>query len=135
MANYKGLAVGAFGGSTINQDAAANDVLTLTAITGATADFLVCETGGGGELFVIDDEGQIEGELLLVAGAQLDAGAYLRFSVPPTTPPTTGLETGDLFVTLDNTTTGSALALCVDGGNNSLRYIPFGTATFGRATA
>ncbi len=79
--------------------------------------------------------GIAETETEFKAGMQIQAGQYLRFSVPPTTPPTTGLETGDLFVVLDNTTTGSAMALCVDGANNSLRYIPFGTATFGRATA
>ena len=92
MANYKGLAIGVFGG--------------------------IAET-----------------ETEFQAGIQIQAGQYLRFSAPPTTPPTTGLETGDLFVVLANTTTGAAVAVCVDGGNNSLRYIPFGTATFGRATA
>ena len=79
--------------------------------------------------------GSAESETNFDEGLSLNAGQYLRFSVPPTTPPTTGLETGDLFVVLANTTTGAAMALCVDGGNNSLRYIPFGTATFGRATA
>ena len=79
--------------------------------------------------------GIAENETNFNEGLAISAGQYLRFSVPPTTPPTTGLSTGDLFVVLDNTTTGAAVALCVDGGNNSLRYIPFGTATFGRATA
>lgn len=63
------------------------------------------------------------------------SGQFLKFSQPPTTPPTTGLETGDLFLVFDNTTTGAQLAVCVDGGNNSLRYVDFDTATFGRTTA
>ena len=63
------------------------------------------------------------------------SGQYLRFSTPPTTPPTTGLTTGDFFVALANTVGGAQLAVCVDGGNNSLRYVPLSTATFGRATA
>ncbi len=80
-------------------------------------------------------DGIAETETEFTAGMQIQAGQYLRFSVPPSTPPTTGLELGDLFLVMDNSTTGTAMAVCVDAGNNSLRYIPFGTATFGRATA
>ena len=85
MANYKGLAIGAYGG------------IAETSLT-------------------------------------IRSGQYLRFSTPPTTPPTTGLTIGDMFLVLDDTTTGTQLAVCVDSANNSLRYIPFGTATFSRAT-
>ena len=63
------------------------------------------------------------------------SGQDLRFSTPPTTPPTTGLTIGDMFVVMDNTAGATQLAVCVDSANNSLRYIPFSTATFGRATA
>lgn len=134
---YKGLAVPLWGESEIVQQTAGNDILTLTAVTGASGDFLVAQTAGGGEVFVVGAAGEVSaaGEIALDAGAQIQSAQYLRFSTPPTTPPTTGLETGDLFLVFNNTTTGAALAVCVDGSGNSLRYIPFGTATFGRATA
>ena len=139
MSNYKGLAVGAFGGSQIWQDATDSDALTITAITGATGDFLVCETAGGGEVFVVGAAGELTvgatvNEVDLGAGALIPAGQYLRFSTPPTTPPITGLTVGDMCLLLDDTTTGTQLAVCVDTTNNTLMYIPFGTATFSRAT-
>lgn len=128
--SFKGLAWPLAGEIQHHQLTAANDIITLTAITAASGDFLVCETAGGGEVFVID----AVGEMIPAAGVQLAAGQYLRFSSPPSTPPTTGLETGDMFVCFEDTSTKAQLAVCVDGTNNSLMYIPFGTATFGRAS-
>lgn len=128
--SYKGLAWPLAGEIHHRQVTAATDIITLTAITAASGDFLVCETAGGGEVFVVG----AAGEARAAGGVQIPSGQYLRFSSPPTTAPGSGLEKGDLFVTFSDTSTAAQLAVCVDTTNQSLMYIPFGTATFGRDT-
>lgn len=127
---YKGLAVPLWGESEIKQVHLANDILTLTAVTGATGDFLVCQTAGGGELFVIEADGAMRSPVGLILGS--GAGEYLRFSGMPTTAPTTGLTKGDFFVV--NGSTNMQLALCIDSTQNTLRYFVPNSITFGRDT-
>ena len=131
---FKGLAVPLWGESEIAQVTAATDILTMTAITAATADFLVCRSAGGGELFVVDDEGNLEKRIEGLAGLTIDgaAGNYLRFSNMPTTAPTTSLTKGDFFICAGST--NMSLALCIDSTQNTLRYFVPNTVTFGRDT-
>lgn len=56
---WKGLGVPLFGDFELRHRTAATDHVTLTAASGASGDFLVCRTAGGGELFVVQPEGQL----------------------------------------------------------------------------
>lgn len=114
MANYKGLAVGAFGGSTIAQDAAGNDILTFTQITGATGDFIRFDDNSATELLAIRELG------------------HIGFANLATTAPTTGLTKGDLFVV--NGSTNMQIALCISTAANTLNYFQAVTTSFGRDT-
>jgi len=76
--------------------------------------------------------GIAETETEFKGGLVVSPGSYVRFSVVPTTPPTTGLDQWDLFVIAGNGATGAQLALCVTG--NTLNYSQFNSLTFGRTT-
>ena len=86
------------------------------------------------DLFVIDDEGNLEKRLEVLAGATIDgaAGNYLRFSNMPPTAPTTSLTKGDFFICAGST--NMSLALCIDTTANTLRYFTPNSITFGRDT-
>lgn len=59
MATYMGLAVPLFGESTIEQQTAASDILTITGATSQAGDFFVCENSSGTEKFVVDKDGYV----------------------------------------------------------------------------
>lgn len=133
---YKGLAIPIAGPFEAKNTSTTLDHATLTAVSGASGDFIVCQTAGGGEVFVITDAGNVEvaGQLDVRAAAILSgsAGEYLRFSSMPTTAPTTGLTKGDFFICAGNT--NMQLALCIDTTQNTLRYFTPNSITFGRDT-
>lgn len=153
---YMGLAVPLFGDFEIKGRTAATDIMTITAASGATGDFIVCQTVGGGELFVVDNAGAITvGSSLTVAngvtvtagGATITAGDlvvtagdielnsktnYLRFSAAITTAPTTGLTKGDVFVAFGHTR--PQIGICISTAANTLWYITADTSAFGKTT-
>lgn len=56
---FKGLAVPLQGESNITQLAIANDILTITAATSNTSDYLVCENSSGTENFFVKSTGNV----------------------------------------------------------------------------
>jgi hypothetical protein len=118
--SYKGLAVPLAGESQIKQLTAANDILTLTAITAATGDFLVCETAGGGELIVVDANGYVTAQRLMLGAAN-----------GVTTAPTTGLTKGQIMVVWKSAT-HPVLGCCVSAATQLVQYIHgFNAGTLG----
>lgn len=135
---YKGLAVPLYGESEIKQSTAASDILTLTAISGATGDFLVCQTAGGGEVFVVAADGQLTVGSTVTISAQTTAIGVERFSLgtagAPTTTPTTGIAKGDMFVVWKSATV-PVLGMCVSTATKLVQYIAgFTAATLGIAS-
>ncbi len=119
---YKGLAVPIFGESEIKQTTAATDILTLTAITGASGDFFVAQTAGGGELAVLDSEGVLTVQKLVFGAAEA-----------PITAPTTGLTKGEMFVVWSSAT-HPVLGMCVSTATQLVQYIHgFNAGTLGIA--
>lgn len=108
---YKGLAVPLYGESEIKQVTAATDIITLTAASGATGDFLVAQTVGGGEVFVVDADGDVKARRLIIG----TAGA-------PTTAVTTGLTKGEMFLAWKSGTNPS-LVMCVSQATQALQYL------------
>ena len=120
--SYKGLAVPLSGESEIKQVTAATDIITLTAITGATGDFLVTQTAGGGEVAFIDANGYLTAQRLV-----WDA-------TTPTTGVTTGMTKGEIFVTWQSST-GPSLGMCVSTATQLVQYIAsFNIGTLGLAS-
>lgn len=155
---YKGLAVPLFGDFEIKGRTAATDIMTITAASGATGDFIVCQTVGGGELFVVDNTGALtaaagltvtSGGLTVTAGGltvtagdiQATAGDvilktktnYLRFSAGITTAPTTGLTKGDVFLAFGHT--WPQIGICTSTAANTIKYATALTNTFGVTTS
>jgi len=117
---YKGLAVPLYGESEIKQSTAATDIMTLTAITGATGDFLVAQTAGGGEVFAVDDAGDVSLRRLIVGTVN-----------SPTTAPTTGLTKGEMFLVWKSATCPT-LGMCVSAATQLVLYtMSFSTHTLG----
>lgn len=108
--NYKGLAVPLRGESEIKQVTAATDILTLTAVTGGTGDFLVFQSAGGGELAYVDANGYLTLQ-------RLSLGAVGAF----TTAPTTGLTKGELLVVWSSAT-NPVLGMCVSQASQAVNY-------------
>ena len=132
---YKGLAVPLYGESEIKQSVAATDILTLTAITGATGDFLVCQTAGGGEVFVVGADGTLTVGSTVTVSAQATALAVEKISFgtaeSPTTAPTTGIAKGDMFVVWASAT-HPVLGICVSTATKLVQYIAgFNAGTLG----
>jgi len=128
---YKGLAVPLYGESEIVQQTAATDILTLTAVTGASGDFLVAQTAGGGEVFVVGAAGE-----LTVAGAVDITANRLTFgaAVGTTTAPTTGLTKGEMFMVWSSAT-HPVLGMCVSTATQLVQYITgFNADTLGIAS-
>lgn len=116
--SYKGLAVPLAGESEIKQITAATDIVTLTAITAATGDFLVCQTAGGGEVAVIDANGYLTAQRLV-------------WPTTPTTGITTGLTKGQM-VCIWQSSTGPSLGVCVSTATQLVQYIAsFNIGTLG----
>ena len=149
---YKGLAVPLFGDFEIKGRTAATDIMTLTAASGASGDFIVCQTVGGGEVFVVDANGLLTiaaGGLTLTSGALLvtagDVTAtagdvvitsptnYLRFNFSVTAAPTTALTKGDVFLGFGNTTRPQ-IGICISTAANTIWYITADTSVFGSTT-
>ena len=121
---YKGLAVPLYGQFEIKQSTAATDIATLTAITGATGDFLVAQTAGGGEVFVVDDAGDVSLRRLIVGTVN-----------SPTTAPTTGLTKGEMFLVWKSATCPT-LGMCVSAATQLVLYtMSFSTHTLGLKSA
>lgn len=99
---WKGLALPLYGEAQIHQITAANDILTLTAITGSTGDFLVLETAGGGEVVAFGAAGAmtINGTMTISGTANLVArDRFFNFgSGAIATAPTTGMVKGNIFI-------------------------------------
>ena len=120
---YKGLAVPLFGESEIVQRTLGNDILTLTAITGATGDFLVARQDDGTELAVLDQNGSLN-------VVRLSFG----IAAAPTTAPTTGLTKGEMLVVWSSAT-HPVLGMCVSTATNLVQYIAgFNAGTLGIAS-
>ena len=120
---YKGLAVPLLGESEIKQVTAATDIVTLTAASGATGDFLVAQTVGGGEVFVVDADGDVTMRRLIFGAAEA-----------PTTAPTTGLTKGEMFLVWKSAT-HPVLGMCVSTATKLVQYIAgFNADTLGIAS-
>jgi len=120
---YKGLAVPLNGESEIKQITAATDILTLTAVTAATGDFLVCQTAGGGELVVVDANGYLTVQRLIIGAAN-----------GVTTAPTTGMAKGEIMLVWDSVT-NPVLGCCVSAATQLVQYITgFNADTLGIAS-
>jgi len=123
--NYKGLAVPLYGESEIVQQTAATDIITLTATSGATGDFLVAQTAGGGEVFVIEASGKT---------SVISNRLVLGVAEAPTTAPTTGLTKGEMMVVWSSAT-HPVLGMCVSTATNLVQYIAgFNAGTLGIAS-
>ena len=107
---YKGLAVPLVGESEIKQVTAATDILTLTAVTGGTGDFMVFQSAGGGELAYIDANGYVTLQRLTLGAAN-----------GITTAPTTGLTKGELLVVWSSAT-NPVLGMCVSTATQLVQY-------------
>ena len=122
---WKGLAVPLYGESQIHQVTAGNDILTLTAITGATGDFLVCETAGGGEVFVVGATGAlaINGTVTLTNSSDIMLrDRYLNLgSGAVTTAPTTGMIKGDMFLQWVTVNT-AGLGMCLSTATQAVKW-------------
>jgi hypothetical protein len=118
--SYRGLAVPLAGESEIKQLTAATDIITLTAITAATGDFLVCQTAGGGELVVVDAAGVVTVQKLVIGAAEA-----------PVTAPTTGLTKGEIIMVWSSAT-HPVLGACVSTATQLVQYITgFNAGTLG----
>ena len=119
---YMGLAVALNGESQIYQVTSGNDILTLTAVTGNSSDFLVMEDNSGTEVLVFDSGG----------GMTMAAGQYLNMGIV-TTAPTTGLTKGDLFIGFKGS--AGVLGIVTSTAGKIIKYGPaFDSKTFGRGT-
>jgi hypothetical protein len=117
---YLGLAAPLNGEYEQFQITVATDMVTLTGGASQTGDFLVCQNSSGTEKFVIDKDGYI-------TASRVNLGAAV------TTPPTTGLTKGELFVVFS--TSSPVLAICTSTAGKTIKYIsPFDSKTLGRTT-
>lgn len=127
---FKGLALPANGEWQQYQITAANDMATLTGVSGQTGDFLVCENSSGTELFYIDSAGQV----VASNGISVAAGQYINFGTGTvTTAPTTGLTKGDLFVAFKSADNPN-IGVCISTATNAIKYFAAVTSTLGRQT-
>ena len=137
--SFKGLAVPLSGESEIKQVTAANDVLTLTRVSGGAGDMLVIQDNDGTETFVISSAGAITTEhtteQYFAGGGVIPAGQYLRWSAGVSSAPTTGLTKGDMFVALGGGQTAAQIGICISTAANTLRYAQAVRSTFGRNSA
>ncbi len=138
---YMGLAVPLIGESEIKQQTAATDILTLTAITGASGNFLVCQSAGGGEVFKVSDAGAVTAVGITNTGDVTMASSDLAVRAisfgtagAPTTAPTTGFTKGDMFLVWKSATC-PVLAMCVSAVSKAVVYIAaFDANTLGIAS-
>jgi len=131
---YRGLAVPLYGESEIKQSTAATDIITLTAITGASGDFLVCQTAGGGEVFVIGAAGELTAGSLTYAGDLAATRLSIGTVETPTTAPTTGLSKGEMFLVWKSAT-HPVLGMCISTATQLVQYIAgFNADTLGIAS-
>jgi hypothetical protein len=96
-----GLGVPLYGDFQIIQRTAATDMMTLTAASGGTGDFIVCENNSGTELVTISYLGAIDfqGGTMTTGNLDLSGGGQLILELEQyTTAPSTGLTTGQLIL-------------------------------------
>ena len=99
------------------------DILTITRKTGATGDFIVFRDDGGTEKMWIKKDGSVN----------IRAGAFLNLSSTFTTPVSTGMTKGDLFLLWS--TSSPVMGLCTSAAAQTIKYIsPFDTKTINRAS-
>lgn len=132
--HYKGLAVPLYGESEIKQSTAATDILTLTAATGASGDFLVAQTAGGGEVFVVGAAGEVTASSVTITTqtTPLHVDKLVIGTVEtPTTAPTTGLVKGEMLLVWKSAT-HPVLGMCVSTATKLVQFIPgFNADTLG----
>lgn len=157
---YDGLAIAAYGESTIVQQAGATDVITIKGANGQTGDFLNAIDSASVERFSVEDGGNV----LITQKAVGDVGvSILRASTPTahgikvadngggttkawavtknynmlsrvyTTRPTTGLTKGELLVLFHGST--PKLGVCISTAGQAIKLVRLKTKTFGRLTA
>jgi hypothetical protein len=132
---YKGLAQPLTGNFEQYGISTTEDMMTLTQVSGASGDFIVCQTSAGTEVFVVTVAGAmtVAGELTLSAGATIPAAQYLNWAATVSTAPTTGLEKGDMMLIFS--TSSPVLAVCTSTAGKTIKYIsPFDTKTMNRTT-
>jgi hypothetical protein len=92
---FKGLAAPLNGGFEITGLSTTLDIMTLTQAGGGTGDSIVCQTSGGTEVFVVEDDGKMtvggEGITITSGGLTVTAGGVTVTAGEPTT----GLTRGD----------------------------------------
>lgn len=157
---YDGLAVPIYGESTITQQTAATDILTIKGANGQAGDFLNLIDSTATERFVVEDGGNV----VMTQKAAADVGLkILRASGPTahalkiadngdgttkqfaitknygllcrifTTRPTTGLTKGELLLLFHGST--PKLGVCISTVGQAIKMVRLKTKTFGRLTA
>ena len=135
--HYMGLAAPLYKEFEIKQSTAATDILTLTATTGASGDFLACQTAGGGEVFVVGAAGEVTASTVTIS-AQTTALSVEKFRIgtveTPTTAITTGVAKGSMYLVWKSATV-PVLGVCVSTATHAMTYIRgFTAATLGIPT-
>ena len=113
---YKGLAVPLWGPFEARNTSTTLDHVTLTAASGGSGDFLVCQSSGGGEVFVVSDAGDVT-----AAGKLTVTGNKIFMGTTATTAPTTGLVKGDVVVVWDSAT-HPVLGMCISTATQLVVY-------------
>lgn len=131
--SWRGLAQPLFGDYETKQRTAATDHWTATAASGATGDFLVFQTAGGGEVFVVGAAGEltVTGALTITEDVIISGANYIRPQIA-TTAPTTALTKGDIFIGVGHTR--PQLGVCISTAANTLWYLTADTSVFGSTT-
>lgn len=112
--SYLGLALPVYGESTITQQTAATDILTLQGASGQTGYFFQTTLNGGTNAF----------------GITANGNPILRRY---TTKPTTGLTKNELYLLYHNSI--PRLAVCFSTATSAAKHIRLRTKTLGRLTA
>jgi len=99
---YEGMAVPLKGESKIEQETAANDILTIDGAASQAGDFIVCRDSDGAEKFVVDKDGGI-------TGSTIGGGSATAIAATGAIPVTT------LYSSLDSS--GGALAMTLADGS------------------
>lgn len=123
-----GLVVPLLGDFEIRQRTIATDVMTITGVSGAAGDYIVCQDSSGTEAFVVGTAGITIAGTLTVDGGATITGALTQtgvatFAAKPvlnaavaTTAITTGMTTGEIFF-VDPGTGGRDFTVAVNDGS------------------
>lgn len=123
---FEGLALPRLGSYQQEQQAIADDMVTLTGKASMSGDFLVCENSAGTELFVINKDGDIEATDIVVSGDLQSATLtctgigtldFAAANVGTHTYTVTGLTTDDVVVISPREATDGLLAVDLVNAN------------------